>query len=76
LSHLLQERAIFQDDGLGFSITDQYMEETNTSTDLVINAERRELTYRLEEAGNTVYYWKLPYQFLGNKVTVEYSVKN
>ena len=70
-----QERAVFGDDSLGFSITDQYLEENiNSSTTdhlLVLNAERRELTFRLGEEGaaaDTVHYWRLPHQFLGNKV--------
>jgi hypothetical protein len=66
---LLQERAVFQDDSLGFTITDLDMVATNSSTDLVLNAETRELIFRPSEAADTVYYWRLPHQFLGNKVS-------
>ena len=62
---------MFQEDHLGFSLTDKYMEININSSDLVLNKERQEVTYdRFEDYPETVFYWRLPYQFLGNKVNL------
>ena len=46
------------------------MDEAINGSELILTPERQELSYdRFDEHPDTVFYWRLPYQFLGNKVS-------
>ena len=68
---------MFQEDHLGFSLTDRNLEYNINSSDLILSTERQEISYdRFDEDPETIYYWKLPHQFLGNKVNNFLFLKN
>lgn len=68
---------MFQEDHLGFSLTDRNLEYNINSSDLILSTERQEISYdRFDEDPETIYYWKLPHQFLGNKVNTFLLLKN
>ena len=70
---------MFQDENLEFSLVDSNLESEIGGNQLRINRSTRELTYdRFGDLGAAIYYWKLPSEFLGNKVIhlIEKSVFN
>jgi len=63
-------RAVFQDEDLDFSLIDSTLEREISGTQLRLNETSRELSYnRFRDLGEDIYYWKLPSEFLGNKVS-------
>jgi len=63
-------RAVFQDEDLDFSLIDSGLENEIPASRLKLDGRSRELSYdRFEEFGDEIYYWKLPSDFLGNKIT-------
>jgi len=71
-SHLYRDkvRAVFQDENLDFTLVDSNLERQIAGDQLRLNGSSRELTYdRFGDLEDEIYHWKLPSEFLGNKVT-------
>jgi len=63
-------RAVFQDEYLDFSLVDSNLEREISGTQLRLNETSRELSYdRFRDLGEDIYHWKLPSEFLGNKLS-------
>ena len=53
-----------------FSLVDSSMEKQINVTDLTLNITNREWSYKqFQSLGEDIFYWKLPSEFLGNKVS-------
>ena len=53
-----------------FSLVDSSMEHQINVTDLTLNITNREWSYKqFQRLGEDIFYWKLPSEFLGNKVS-------
>ena len=65
----VQIRAVFQDEDLDFSLVDSTLGSQISGDQLRLNGSSRELSYdKFGDLGNEIYHWKLPSDFLGNKV--------
>ena len=52
-----------------FSLVDSTMDTVISGSELTMNLTNREVSYdRFQQFGDTIFYWKLPAEFLGNKV--------
>ena len=52
-----------------FSLVDSTMDTVISGSELTMNLTNREVSYdRFQQFGDTIFYWKLPTEFLGNKV--------
>ena len=53
-----------------FSLVDSNREQQINVTDLTLNITNREWSYKqFQSLGDDIFYWKLPSEFLGNKVS-------
>ena len=53
-----------------FSLVDSAMAQQINVTDLTLNITSREWSYKqFQSLGDEIFYWKLPSEFLGNKVS-------
>ena len=60
---------MFHEDTLGFSLTNKEFTQQIPATQLKVDKDRQEVFFdQLASYPESVFYWKLPYQFLGNKV--------
>ena len=65
----VQVRAVFQDEDLDFSLVDSTLGSQISGDQLRLNGSSRELSYdKFGDLGKEIYHWKLPSDFLGNKV--------
>jgi len=63
-------RAVFQDEDLDFSLVDSTLQGEIPRDQLRLNGSSRELSYdRFGDLGDDIYHWKLPSEFLGNKIS-------
>ena len=62
-------RAVVDMEDDTFALVDSTMDTVVSGSDLTINLTNREISYdRFQQFGDTIFYWKLPAEFLGNKV--------
>ena len=55
-----------------FSLVDSSMKQQINVTDLTLNVTNREWSYKqFQSLGEDIFYWKLPSEFLGNKVSLK-----
>ena len=57
------------------ALVDSTMDTVISGADLTMNLTNREISYdRFQQFGDTIFYWKLPAEFLGNKVEQHYMM--